>query len=246
MKLEGKIALVTGGGRGIGKAISTALANQGANVLLGGTNLEVAEQSAEEIRSQGGKASAVRIDVSSSDEIKAVFDKIAHDFKALNILVNNAGITKDGLMLRMKEEDWDQVLNVNLKGAFLCSQLAIKQMIKQREGSIVNISSIVGQTGNPGQANYTAAKAGLIGLTKTMAREVASRGVRVNAIAPGFIDTDMTKNLDEKIRQELISKIPLGRLGSSEDIASAVCFLVSGSSSYITGQVININGGMLM
>lgn len=246
MELKGKVALVTGGARGIGQFISEELARQGAHVFLGGTNLDTAEKTAESIRQKGGDASAVRLDVTRAEEVHAVFDSIAKNHKLLDILVNNAGITKDGLLVRMKEEDWDQVLAVNLKGAFLCGQQAVKQMMKQKQGAIVNISSIVGLSGNFGQANYTAAKAGLIGLTKTMARESASRGITVNAVAPGFIDTDMTRDLDEKVRTELLEKIPLGRFGTPEDVAYSVAFLVSDRARYITGQVMGVNGGMLM
>ncbi|MDE1045228.1 MAG: beta-ketoacyl-ACP reductase, partial [Nitrospinaceae bacterium] len=191
-------------------------------------------------------ASAVKIDVSNATEVREVFDFIIKDKKPVDIVVNNAGITRDGLMVRMKESDWDLVLDINLKGSFLCSQQAAKQMMKQKSGAIVNIASIVGVMGNFGQANYSASKAGVIGLTKTLAREVASRGIRVNAIAPGFIDTEMTRVLDEEVRQKLIEQIPLARLGLPEDVARCVNFLVSDKSSYITGQVINLNGGMLM
>ena len=246
MELKGKIALVTGGARGIGQYISEELAKQGAHVFLGGTNIEVAEKTAESIRNSGGSATAVRLDVTRSEEVQSVFSKIANEHKLLDILVNNAGITKDGLLVRMKEDDWDQVLAVNLKGAFLCGQQAVKHMMKQKQGAIVNISSIVGLSGNFGQANYTAAKAGLIGLTKTMAREGASRGITVNAIAPGFIDTEMTRALDEKIKAQLLQEIPLGRFGTPEDVAYSVAFLVSDRARYITGQVIGVNGGMLM
>ena len=246
MELKGKVALVTGGARGIGQFISEELARQGAHVFLGGTNLDTAEKTAESIRQNGGNATAVRLDVTRSEEVRTVFDLIAKNHKLLDILVNNAGITKDGLLVRMKEEDWDQVLAVNLKGAFLCGQQAVKQMMKQKQGAIVNISSIVGLSGNFGQANYTAAKAGLIGLTKTMAREAAGRGITINAVAPGFIDTEMTRNLDEKIKMELLQEIPLGRFGTPEDVAYSVAFLVSARARYITGQVIGVNGGMLM
>lgn len=245
-ELKGKVALVTGGGRGIGQFIAEELARQGAHLFLGGTNLEVAEKTAETMRNKGYNASAVRLDVSRSEEVQSVFDSIAKEHKLLDILVNNAGITRDGLLVRMKEDDWDQVLDVNLKGAFLCGQQAVKQMMRQKQGSIVNVSSIVGLSGNFGQANYTAAKAGLIGLTKTMARETASRGITVNAVAPGFIDTEMTRTLDDKVKDELLQKIPLGRFGTPEDVAYSVAFLVSDRARYITGQVIGVNGGMLM
>ena len=246
MELQNKLALVTGGAQGIGKTISEELTKAGAHVVLGDVNLEGAQVTAEAINNNGGSASAIKIDVSNATEVQQVFDFMMKDKKPVDILVNNAGITRDGLMLRMKEIDWDLVLDINLKGSFLCSQQAAKQMMKQKSGVIVNISSIVGVMGNFGQANYSASKAGVIGLTKTLAREVASRGIRVNAVAPGFIDTEMTRNLDETIRQKLIEQIPLSRLGLPEDVARCVSFLVSDKSSYITGQVINLNGGMLM
>jgi len=246
MELDKKVALITGGGQGIGQVIADNLAKMGAHIVLGDINLENAEKSAKNIRDNGGKASAVLLDVVDTVNVKQVFDLISKEFKPLDILVNNAGITKDGLFVRMKEDDWDRVLAVNLKGSFLCGQQAAKQMMKQRSGSIVNIASIVGIMGNAGQANYSASKAGLIGLTKTMARELAPRNITVNAIAPGFIDTDMTRVLDDKIRAKLIEQIPLSRLGLPVDIAHSVAFLVSDHSNYITGQVINVNGGMLM
>ena len=246
MELKDKIALVTGGGQGIGQVIGDNLAKSGAHVIFGDINLENAEKSAEDVLANGGNASAALINVADPENVKVAFDSIAKEFKPLDILINNAGITKDGLFVRMKEDDWDRVLAVNLKGSFLCGQQAAKHMMKQRQGAIVNISSIVGVIGNSGQANYSASKAGLIGLTKTMARELAPRNITVNAIAPGFIDTEMTRVLDEKIRDKLIEQIPLSRLGLPDDIAHSVVFLVSGRSNYITGQVINVNGGMLM
>ena len=246
MELKDKVALVTGGGQGIGRVIGDNLAKSGAHVVLGDINLENAEKSAKAILANGGSASATLLNVADPENVKEVFDSIVKEFKPLDILVNNAGITKDGLFVRMKEDDWDRVLAVNLKGSFLCGQQAAKQMMKQRQGAIVNIASIVGVMGNAGQANYSASKAGLIGLTKTMARELAPRNITVNAVAPGFIDTEMTRVLDEKIRDKLIEQIPLSRLGLPEDIANSVAFLVSSRSSYITGQVLNINGGMLM
>ncbi len=246
MELQNKVALITGGAQGIGKTISEELVQNGAHVVLGDVNLEGAQATAEAINNNGGSASAVKIDVSNPAEVKQVFDSILKDKKPIDIMINNAGITRDGLMVRMKEADWDRVLNINLKGTFLCSQQAAKQMMKQKSGAIVNIASIVGVMGNFGQANYSASKAGVIGLTKTLAREVASRGIRVNAVAPGFIDTEMTQVLDESVRQKLIEQIPLAKLGLPEDVARCVAFLVSNRSSYITGQVINVNGGMLM
>ena len=246
MGLDEKVALVTGGAQGIGRVISEELAGQGAHVILGDVNLEGAEKTAAELKQTGAKASAVRIDVSSSSDVQSAFDSIVKEYKPVDIVVNNAGITRDGLLVRMKEADWDSVMNINLKGSFLCSQQAAKQMMKQKSGAIVNIASIVGLMGNFGQANYSASKAGLIGFTKTLAREVALRGIRANAIAPGFIDTEMTRVLEESVREKLIEQIPLARLGEPEDVARCVSFLVSEKASYITGQVISVNGGMLM
>ncbi len=246
MELKDKIAVVTGGAQGIGKIVGEELARQGAHVILGDVNLEGAQASAAEIKDNGGSASAVELNVTDADGVQKTFDSISKEFKLIDILVNNAGITRDGLVMRMKEADWDLVLSINLKGSFLCTQQAVKQMMKQKSGSIVNIASIVGLMGNAGQANYSASKAGLIGLTKTTAREVASRGIRVNAIAPGFIDTAMTQALDEKVRERLIEQIPLARLGLPEDIANCVSFLVSDRAGYVTGQVLSVNGGMLM
>ena len=246
MELKGKIALVTGGGQGIGQVIGNHLAKIGAHVVFGDINLKNAEKSAEDVSASGGKASAILLNVTDPENVKVAFDSIKSKFKPLDILINNAGITKDGLFVRMKEDEWDSVLAVNLKGSFLCGQQAAKHMMKQRQGAIVNIASIVGIMGNAGQANYSASKSGLIGLTKTMARELAPRNITVNAIAPGFIDTEMTRVLDEKIKDKLVEQIPLSRLGLPEDIAHSVVFLVSSRSSYITGQVLNVNGGMLM
>ena len=246
MELNGKVALITGGAKGIGKIISEELSSQGAHVILGDVNVAGAEKTAEEIKGRGGEASAVQIDVSNAADVQSVFDSIIKEYKPVDIVVNNAGITRDGLLVRMKEVDWDLVLNINLKGSFLCSQQAAKQMMKQKSGVIVNIASIVGVMGNFGQANYSASKAGLIGFTKTLAREVAPRGIRANAVAPGFIDTEMTQVLDNSVREKLIEQIPLARLGQPEDVARCVSFLVSENASYITGQVINVNGGMLM
>ena len=246
MELKDRLALITGGAQGIGLTIGEQLAGQGAHVILADVNQEGAQKSADEIIKKGGSASAVKLDVSKAENVQEVFNSIAKEHKPLDILVNNAGITRDGLMIRMKEEDWDLVLAINLKGSFLCSQQAVKQMMKAKRGTIVNIASIVGVMGNFGQANYSASKAGIIGLTKTTARESAARGITVNAVAPGFIDTEMTRVLDEAVKQKLIDQIPLARLGLPQDIADCVAFLVSDRASYITGQVINVNGGMLM
>ena len=246
MELNNKVALITGGGQGIGQVIGENLASMGAHVVLADINVENAKKSVANITAKGGSASAALLNVADPVNVQQIFNSIVKEFNQLDILVNNAGITKDGLLVRMKENDWDSVLTVNLKGSFLCAQQAAKQMMKQRKGAIVNIASIVGIMGNAGQANYSASKAGLIGLTKTMARELAPRNVTVNAIAPGFIDTEMTRVLDEKVRDKLIEQIPLARLGLPQDISHSVAFLVSDQASYITGQVINVNGGMLM
>lgn len=246
MSLEGKAALVTGGGRGIGKAIALALAKDGANVAVSDIDQGSANQTAEEIKSLGRDSIGLKADVSRSEEVEVMFQAMVDKFNGIDILVNNAGITRDGLLVRMKDEDWSLVMKINLDGAFYCSRAAGKIMMKQRRGAIVNIASIVGVMGNAGQVNYSASKAGLIGLTKSTARELASRGVTVNAIAPGFIDTAMTQALNDKVKEKLMEQIPLGRLGSSDDIANAVRFLASPEAAYITGQVLHVNGGMLM
>jgi 3-oxoacyl-[acyl-carrier protein] reductase len=246
MSLNGKIALVTGAAQGIGRDIALGLAADGADVAICDVNLEAAQKTAADIEAKGRKSLAVKANVAASTDVTAMIDQVVEKFGRIDIVVNNAGITRDGLILRMKEEDWDLVLSINLKGAFLCTKAALKHMTKQRAGTIINIASIVGAMGNAGQANYVASKAGLIGLTKTIAREYANRNVTANAVAPGFIDTAMTKALTEQVRAELAKQIPLGRLGSSEDVANAVRFLASPSAAYITGQVIHVNGGMYM
>lgn len=247
MKLLDKVALITGGSRGIGKAIALELAKNGADIVINYAGNEAAAlQVKNEVEALGHKAIIVKADVSKTEEVESMFKEIIEAFGKLDILVNNAGITRDTLALRMKEEDWDAVINTNLKGVFLCAQKASKLMVKQRSGRIVNISSIVGSTGNAGQLNYVAAKAGVMGMTKTLAKEFASRGITVNAVAPGFIDTDMTDVLKEEVRNELIKQIPMGVLGEPEDIANAVVFLVSKESKYITGQTIHVNGGVYM
>ncbi len=246
MSLNGKIALVTGAAQGIGRDIALALASDGADVAICDVNLEAAQKTAGDIEAQGRKSLALKANVASSAEVTAMVDQIIEKFGRIDILVNNAGITRDGLILRMKDEDWDLVLSINLKGAFLCTKAALKYMTKQRSGNIINIASIVGAMGNAGQANYVASKAGLIGLTKTLAREYANRGIIANAVAPGFIDTAMTQALSETVRAELAKQIPLGKLGTPADVANAVRFLASPWASYITGQVIHVNGGMYM
>ncbi len=246
MTFADQVALVTGASRGIGRAIALKLASEGAFVIATATSESGASTTAEAIVAQGGKGKAVKLDVSRPDEVEALFQAIVAEQGRLDILVNNAGITRDGLLLRMKEEEWDSVLDTNLKGAFLCTKAAAKVMTKARYGRIVNISSVVGEMGNPGQVNYCASKAGMFGMTKSVARELAKRNVTVNAVAPGFIETDMTAVLPEKAREALLQQIPLERLGSPEDVANAVYFLVSPLANYITGQVLSVNGGMYM
>jgi len=246
MSLNAQVAIVTGASRGIGRAIALKLAAEGAAVVVTATSVEGAQKTADEIVAAGGKALAVKVDVSQTAEVEELFKKTADAFGRLDILVNNAGITKDGLLLRMKESDWDAVMDVNLKGAFNCTREAAKVMSKARYGRIINVSSVVGEMGNPGQANYCASKAGMIGLTKSVAKELARRSVTVNAVTPGFIETDMTSELSEKTRESLQEQIPMGRLGGSDDIANAVLFLASQGASYITGHVLSVNGGMYM
>ncbi|MEE9542433.1 MAG: 3-oxoacyl-[acyl-carrier-protein] reductase [Thermodesulfobacteriota bacterium] len=246
MSLEGRVALITGGAQGIGKTIALRLAADGADIALVDVDLESAEASAGEIEALGRKAVAFKGDVTDSEEAAEIVKKTVEALGSLDILVNNAGITRDGLILRMKEADWDLVLDVNLKGAFNYTQAAVKVMSKARYGRIINIASIVGLTGNAGQANYSASKAGLIGLTKTVAQEFAARNITANAIAPGFIETAMTQALSDDIRAELASRIPMKKLGTVEDVANGVLFLATEESSYITGHVLSINGGMYM
>ena len=238
--------MVTGSARGIGKAIAARLAEGGAKIVISDVLAELAESTAKEFAAKGYSVLAAAGDVTKSDDVAGIMDKTIAQFKTLDILVNNAGITRDTLLVRMSEEDWDRVLNINLKGAFIVTQAAAKIMMKQRSGRIINISSVVGMMGNAGQANYSASKAGLIGLTKSAAKELAGRGITVNAIAPGYIATDMTGNLSEAAREAFLSNIPLKRPGTPEDIAGVVAFLASADAAYITGQVIGVNGGMLM
>ncbi|MFQ5580555.1 MAG: 3-oxoacyl-[acyl-carrier-protein] reductase [Nitrospiria bacterium] len=245
-EFDGKVALITGGAQGIGKAVGTLLAERGATVVVSDLNLEAAEQTVSEWTSRGLEAMAIRADVARVDDVKGMFDAVLSRYEKIDILVNNAGITRDTLLMRMKDEDWDLVLSVNLKGTFNCMKSALSAMSKKRFGRIVNISSIVGAIGNPGQANYAASKAAVIGLTKTVAREYASRGITVNAVAPGFIDTSMTESLSDNVKESLMKQIPQGRLGLPADVAHAVAFLASAGSDYITGQVLHVNGGMYM
>ena len=244
--LSDKVAIVTGASRGIGRLLAIALAGQGAKVVVSARNLEALQKLAAEIKAQGGEALAVAGDVAIEDDANDLIKQAVAAYGQVNILVNNAGITRDGLLLRMKDADWDAVLDTNLKGAFHCIRAVAKVMVKQRSGRIINISSVVGEMGNAGQANYCASKAGLLGLTKSVARELAKRNVTVNAITPGFIVTDMTDGMTDKAREALTEQIPLGRLGEAEDVANAVLFLASDQSTYITGQVLGVNGGMYM
>lgn len=246
MKLTGKVALVTGAAQGIGKAVALLLARHGADIVVSDINLEKAEETAKEIESIGPKAMAIKVNVASLNDVERMVEAVLKKFGRIDILINNAGITRDKLILRMTEEDWDIVLNVNLKGTFNCTKAVVRHMAKQRSGKIVSIASVVGEMGNAGQVNYAASKAGVIGLTKTIAREFAKRGINVNAIAPGYIETPMTEFLSDKVKEELKRLIPMERLGKPEDVAEAVLFLVSEESNYITGQVLNVNGGIYM
>ncbi|MEE8317560.1 MAG: 3-oxoacyl-[acyl-carrier-protein] reductase [Candidatus Omnitrophota bacterium] len=246
LSLKGKVALITGGARGIGKEIALLFAREGADIALCDVDLEEANKTAKEIQVLGRESLAIKTDVTDSKDVQDMVDKILDKFKKLDILINNAGITKDNLVLRMSEEDWDKVIAVNLKGCFICTKIVAKVMLKQRSGRIINLASIIGIMGNAGQANYAASKAGIIALTKSVAKELAPRGVLVNAIAPGFIKTEMTARLSEDIQKKMLSVIPLGRFGEPKDVADLALFLSREGSSYITGQVIQIDGGMLM
>ncbi len=243
---KGKIALVTGAGQGIGASIAIEMGKLGAAVAVVDIDLENAERTAASIRAAGGQAQAFATNVAEADQVKSLFASVTEQFGGLDILVNNAGITRDGLLIRMRDEDWDDVLNVNLKGAFLCIREAARIMSKRKYGRIVNISSVVALMGNAGQANYCASKAGLIGLTRSCARELARRQITVNAVAPGFIETAMTRDLPEKVRDGLLAMIPLERLGQPEDVMRSVVFLAGEGAGYITGQVLEVNGGMHM
>ncbi len=246
MALNGKVAVVTGAAQGIGKTITLLLAEKGASLVLCDINLEAAEETAREIEERGGKCLVLKSDVSNFQDAEKIIKQAVERFGSIDILINNAGITKDNVLLRMKEEQWDQVMAVNLKGTFNFTKASIKVMLRKRSGRIVNIASITGMMGNAGQANYSASKAGVIGFTKAVAREYADRGITVNAVAPGFIATAMTDAIPEKEKEELIKQIPMKKLGTPEDVANAVYFLASDEASYITGHVIGVNGGLYM
>lgn len=246
MRLKGSNALITGSAQGIGMAIALAMAKEGANICIADIKVDNIGNLVSDINKTGARCISTRLDVSNQESVTDAFGTFINEFGSIDILVNNAGITRDSLALRMKEDDWDAVININLKGTFLCSKEAIKLMSKQRSGKIINISSVVAFTGNPGQINYSASKAGVIGLTKTIAKEYAGRGIRVNAIAPGFIQTAMTDALPEKVKEEMKNAIPLREFGTPEDVANASIFLASKESDYLTGQVLHVNGGMYM
>lgn len=245
--LEGKIALVTGASRGIGRAIACKLASQGATVVINyNGSKEKAEEVKQEIEADGGKASICQCNVSEYEACQTMIQNVVDEYGRIDILVNNAGITKDGLLMKMSEEDFDRVIDTNLKGAFNTTRFVVRQMLRQKSGRIINMASVVGVTGNAGQVNYAASKAGIIGMTKATAREVASRGITVNAIAPGFIETDMTDVLSDKVKEASVSQIPLGKFGKPEQVAAAAAFLASEDAGYITGQVLHVDGGMVM
>jgi 3-oxoacyl-[acyl-carrier protein] reductase len=246
MRLKDKVALITGGARGIGQAIALTFAKEGADIVVADVNLEIAQKTASEIENLGAKALALEMDVTNYDLVEAGINKILDKMGKVDILVNNAGITKDNLVLRMSQAEWDAVINVNLKGTFNCIKAVSRPMVKQRSGRIISIASIIGLMGNPGQANYAASKAGIIALTKTIAKELASRNINANAVAPGFIQTEMTAKLPEDIRKKMLEAIPLAKLGTPQDVANLCLFLASDESSYITGQTITIDGGMVM
>lgn len=242
-----RTVIVTGGSRGIGRAVCLSFADPDTQIYFNYSSAKAAADETEKfVADAGGAASGICVDVTSEEAVREFFKKIMDETGRIDVLVNNAGITRDGLLVRMKEKDWDDVMNTNLKGVFNCTKLAAKPMMKQRYGRIVNISSVVGVTGNPGQANYAASKAGIIGFTKAVAAELASRNITVNAVAPGYVETDMTTALSDKARAAMIARIPMGRIGTPEDVAGAVKFLTSQAAAYITGQVIHVNGGMLM
>jgi len=244
--LKDKVALVTGGANGIGKAIVMELAHQGCHVAVADVDLDGAQNVANEVESVGRKSVAIKADISNVDDVKSMINKTIEAFETIHVLVNNAGITRDNLLMRMKEDEWDSVLRINLKGAFLCTQNVIRSMMKNKFGKIINISSVIGMMGNAGQANYAASKAGLIGFTKSVAKEVSSKNIQVNAIAPGFIETEMTRDLPQDVKDLYLANIPARRAGSPGDVARVVTFLASSASDYITGQVIRVDGGLLI
>ncbi len=245
--LQGKVALVTGASRGIGRATALELARHGANVVVNyAGNAAKAEEVVAEIKALGAEAFACQADISNVEHVQNMVQETVNTFGRVDILVNNAGVTKDNLLMRMKEEEWDEVIAINLKGVFNCAKAVTRPMMKQRYGRIINVTSVVGVLGNAGQANYVAAKAGVIGLTKTMARELANRNIHVNAVAPGFIETDMTDQLNAEMKEQLLAQIPLNKLGKPEDVANVIRFLASSDADYMTGQTLHVNGGMAM
>ncbi|HOJ22309.1 MAG TPA: 3-oxoacyl-[acyl-carrier-protein] reductase [Armatimonadota bacterium] len=246
MRFKDRVVLVTGGGGGIGRTIALLFAGEGAHIVIGDLNIAGGEETVEMIRQKGGQAVFVEANVTRFEDAEKMVAQAVENWGRLDVLINNAGVTRDGLLLRMSEEDWDLVLDINLKGAFLCTKAAIKVMLKQRSGAIVNIASVVGRMGQAGQANYAASKGGLIALTKSVAKEVAGRNIRVNAVAPGFIETQMTHVLSDEVKKAWLERIPLNRAGTMEDVAKVVAFLASDDASYLTGQTIGIDGGMLM
>lgn len=244
--LKGKIALVTGGARGIGKAVAEALADQGCDIAIADLDFDNAQSTAKSLAEKGIKTLPVKVNVSSAKDVEAMVNQVMETFSRIDVLVNNAGITRDTLLMRMEEKDWDQVILVNLKSAYLCTRQVIRIMMKQRSGKIINMASVVGVMGNAGQSNYSASKAGLIGFTKSIAKEVATRNIQVNAIAPGFIETEMTASLSDDVRNSYLESIPAKRMGSPDDVAHLTAFLASAKADYITGQVIHVDGGLVM
>ncbi|AZO95338.1 3-oxoacyl-[acyl-carrier-protein] reductase [Iocasia frigidifontis] len=249
MRIDGKVALITGSSRGIGAATAVKLASEGADIIINypfEAEKEHADKVVDKVNSLGRKAISIMADVSNIEQVKTMIKTAIKEFSKIDILVNNAGITRDNLIMRMKEKDWDAVMNVNLKGVFNCTKSVIRPMMKQKSGKIINLASVVGIMGNPGQANYSASKAGVIGFTKTIAKEVAARGITSNAVAPGFIKSHMTENLSKEVQDNMLAAIPLKKFGSQEDVANIICFLASSAADYINGQVINVDGGMVM